>query len=435
MTTTTRGRVEPTPAPGSAAGRRRRGSAAFPLARPPRRGRRGLSLFGLPVSVLVAIEVVLLCVLLVGQKKLGLTIAAATVGVLIILLGLVRVRSVRLGTWLLLRIGYRLRQRETLVAAAEYTRSGRNGPDEPGTDQRGDTVDLAPELEAFFPGMTVWEGRTHDEQRMGILQWHGTCAATLRIGPSVGVLRQRTTAATIPLEAIMAALDGQDLGLDAVQVLTQTIVGEQDPALTPLVPSAATELFGGRPRVRNRSTFVTVRLDPATAAGAIAARGGGNLGIARVLSAALSRVRAAVELAGLEVTVLDADEINRSVAESFYHQATPYDPIIRWVESVRQLASSRMAHRSFVVSDVRRPVLSDLPIGNVFAYCVAVQARPLPDGWATRTVVRVTCRSPQSLSAATRELRAAARRSGVTLKPLDAVQHLGIRATVPVGGV
>lgn len=436
MTTTTLGRVDPAPAPGP--GPRRHGGAATTLRpRPPRRVRHGLTLFGLPVVVLVAVEVVLLCALLVGQRKLALTIVAVVVGAAVIVLGLVRVRSVRLGTWLALRAGYLLRQRETLVAAAEYTRGGAGNGTADTADgaEGGEKLDLAPELAAFFPGMSVWEGRTHDDERMGVLQWHGTCAATVRIGPQVGMVRSRNTTADIPLETIMAGLDEQNLGLDAVQILTQTIVGEQDQALSRLVPAAATELFGGRPRLRNRSAFVTVRLDPATAAEAIAARGGGELGIARVLSAALSRVRSAAESAGLAAIVLDADEANRAVAESFYHPATPYDPIIRWVESVRQVASSRIAHRSFVVSDIRRPVLSELPIGNVFAYSVAVQARPMPDGWATRTVVRVTCKSPQALGAATRELRGAARRSGITLRPLDAAQHLGIRATVPAGGI
>ena len=240
----------------------------------------------------------------------------------------------------------------------------------------------------------------------------------------------------MPVEAIMAALDGQDLGIDAVQVLTQTIVGEQDAALTPLLSAATAELGGGRARVRNRSAFVTVRLDPATAAAAITARGGGNTGIGRVLSAALSRIRAACGEHGLSAQVLDAVDAARAIADSFYHQATPYDPIIRWDESTKYLASTRMAHRSFVVTDVRRPALADLAVGNVFAYALATQARPLPTGgWSTRTVLRLTCRSVDALTGSARELRSTARRAGLTMQPLDAVQHLGVRATVPIGGV
>jgi type VII secretion protein EccE len=284
--------------------------------------------------------------------------------------------------------------------------------------------------------MTIWESRTHDGERMGIVQWYGTCSATLRISPPGGIVRSRNTTDNVPLEAILGSLDGQDLGLDSVQVLTQTIVGEQDAALTPLLAAAGEELGGGRPRVRNRSTFVTVRLDPSTASAAIAARGGGNTGIARVLSAASSRIRAAVGERGLEVDVLDAGDAARAIADSFYHQATPYDPIIKWTESVRHIASTRMAHRSFVLTDVRRPALAEVPIVNVFAYALGVQAHPVAGGgWSTRTVVRVTCRSTAGLNAAGRELRAAARRAGLVLQPLDAVQHLGLRATVPIGGI
>ena len=80
--------------------------------------------------------------------------------------------------------------------------------------------------------------------------------------------------------------------------------------------------------------------------------------------------------------------------------------------------------------------MADLPVGNVFAYALGIQARPLPTGgWSTRTVLRLTCRSTDTLTAAARDVRSTARRGGVTLQPLDAVQHLGVRATVPIGGV
>ncbi len=75
--------------------------------------------------------------------------------------------------------------------------------------------------------------------------------------------------------------------------------------------------------------------------------------------------------------MLDSVEAARAIADSLYHQATPYDPIIRWAESVRFIASTRMAHRSFVVTDVRRPAIAELPVGNVFAYALGTQARPL----------------------------------------------------------
>jgi type VII secretion protein EccE len=437
MTTTAQGRIGPSGAPsgsGPSGGRRRREAgepAAFGRIRPPRARRNGLNLLGIPVATLVAIELIAMCALLVAEKKLVVAVVAIAVGLVIVIAALLRWRNIRIGTWVLLRIGYLLRHRETLVAAAEYA-GGRRSPTEDGMDH----IDVAPELEAFFPGMTVWESHTHDGERMGVVQWHGTCAATLRIGPPGGIVRSRNTTDNVPLEAIMAALDGQDLGFDSVQVLTQTIVGEQDSAVTPLLAVASAELGGGRARVRNRSTFVTVRLDPSTASAAIAARSGGNTGIARVLSAALNRIRAAVGERGLDVEVLDSGDMARAIAESFYHQATSYDPIIQWHESVRHIASTRMAHRSYVLSEVRRPTLAEVPVGNVFAYALGTQAKPLPGGgWSTRTVLRLTCRSTDSLNAAGRELRAAARRSGVTLQPLDAVQHLGMRATVPIGGI
>jgi type VII secretion protein EccE len=451
MSTTAPGRVERSGSsgdensPGQTGGRRRRGSgepAAFGRVRPPSRHRVGLRLLGIPVTTLVAIELIALCALLVAEKKVLVAVIAVAIGVLIIVAALLRRRSIRIGTWAVLRIAYLFRQRETLVAAAAYAGDRRRdetvtpGELAPAARAELDDIEAPPELEAFYPGMTMWESRTHDGDRMGIVQWSGTCAATLRIGPPGGIVRTRNTTDNMPVAAIMAALDGQDLGLDAVQVLTQTIVGEQDPQLSPLLAAASAELSGSRARVRNRTAYVTVRLDPASAAAAIAARGGGNTGIGRVLSAALSRIRAACGEHGLDARVLDSVEAARAIADSFYHQATPYDPIIRWAESVRYVASTRMAHRSFVVTDVRRPALADLPIGNVFAYALGVQGRPLPSGgWSTRTVLRLTCRSTDAVTSAARELRSTARRAGVTMQPLDAVQHLGLRATVPIGGI
>lgn len=386
-------------------------------------------MLGIPVATLVAVELIAICALLVVEKKPLVTAIAIAIGVIIIAGALLRRRSIRIGTWVALRAGYLFRHRETLVAAAEYASRG--------GDEPVDRIDVPPELDAFFPGMTLWESRTHDGERLGIVQWFGTCAATLRIAPAGGIVRYRNLTDNVPIDAITAALHGQDLGLDSVQVLTQTIVGELDAALTPLLAAANAELGGpGHARVRNRSAFVTVRLDPATAAAAIAARGGGNIGIARVLSAALSRIRGAAGQADLQAEVLDANEAGRVIAESFYHQATPYDPIIKWTETLSSISSTRMAHRSFVLTDIRRASLSEVPVGNVFAYALAIQAKPLPTGgWSTRTVVRLTCRSAPSLTRAARELRSNARRAGVTLQPLDAVQYLGVRATVPIGGL
>lgn len=437
MSTAAPDRVEPggSPEPGapSGGGRRRRDSgepAAFGRVRPPHRRRVGLALLGIPVTTLVAIELIAICALLVAEKKLLVAIIAVAIATIIVIAALLRRRSIRIGTWMLLRVAYLFRQRETLVAAPAYGGGHRDDP--AGLAE----IEAPPELEAFFPGMSTWESRTHDGDRMGVVQWYGTCAATVRVGPPGGIVRTRSTSENMPIEAIMAALDGQDLGLDAVQVLTQTIVGEQDPALSPMIAAASAELSGGRARVRNRTAYVTVRLDPATAASAIAARGGGTTGIGRVLSAALSHVRAACNEHRLEAEVLDSVEAARAIADSLYHQATPYDPIIKWAESVRFIASTRMAHRSFVVTDVRRPALAELPIGNVFAYALGTQARPVPNGgWATRTVLRLTCRSTDALATAARELRSNARSAGVTMQPLDAVQHLGVRATVPIGGV
>lgn len=416
---------------GAASGGHRRRSAREPApfgrVRPPRRRRSGLTLLGLPVALVVAVELIALCVLLVLAKNTVVTIAAVVIGVLVVALFLLRVRGNRVGTWLLIRAKYVFRHRETLVAAAEY--GGGRGAEV-------DRIDVPPELHAFFPGMTLWEARTHDGDRMGVVQWYGTCAATARVSQVGGIVRYRNTSDDMPIQAIMSALEGHTVGLDSVQVLTQTIVGELDAQLTPLLGAANVELGSGPARVRNRSAFVTVRLDPSTAAEAITERGGGNLGIARVLSAALSRIEAAAGAGNLAVEVLDADEAGRVIAESFYHQATPYDPIIKWTESLTSVASTRMAHRSFVLTDVRRPVLSEIPAGNVFAYALSTQAKPLDDGgWSTRTIIRLTCRSAPSLTRAARELRSNARRAGVTLRPLDAAQYLGMRATVPIGGL
>jgi hypothetical protein len=260
MSTTAPGQVDASgsvgddsnPAP-SAGGRRRRDSnapATFGRVRPPQRHRVGLSLIGIPVTTLIAVELIALCALLVAEKKLLVGAIAVTIGVIIVVAALLRRRSIRIGTWAVLRIAYLFRQRETLVAAAAYAGGRRRDEATPDDDlpaARGefDDIEAPPELEAFFPGMTTWESRTHDGDRMGVVQWVGTCAATLRVGPPGGIVRARNTTENMPVAAIMGALEGQDLGLESVQVLTQTIVGEQDPQLSPMLASASAELGSG----------------------------------------------------------------------------------------------------------------------------------------------------------------------------------------------
>ena len=131
MSTTAPGQVDAPGSPGdeagaapSGGGRRRRDSnapAAFGRLRPPQRHRVGLSLFGLPVTTLIAIELIALCALLVAEKKLLVGVIAVAIGVIIVVVALLRRRSIRIGTWVLLRIAYLFRQRETLVAAAGYS--------------------------------------------------------------------------------------------------------------------------------------------------------------------------------------------------------------------------------------------------------------------------------------------------------------------------
>src|SRR6476659_4024808 len=135
MSTTAPGRVDAPDSPredhpgggngsSSGGGRRRRDSsepASFGRVRAPSRRRAGLSLLGIPVATLVAIELIAVCALLVAEKKLLVAIIAVFVGVVIIVTALLRRRSIRIGTWLLLRIAYLFRQRETLVAAAGYS--------------------------------------------------------------------------------------------------------------------------------------------------------------------------------------------------------------------------------------------------------------------------------------------------------------------------
>jgi type VII secretion protein EccE len=408
-----------------------RASRHQPSVPPPKRRRSGALLFGVPVTLVVAVEVVLACLIVVDKRKVEPAIVAIVIAGLVLLLVVLRRRGTHVGTWLALRLGFRFRQRDVLVAATEFG----GEPSGRGVDH----IDVPAEVHAFFPGVVVWETSTHEGERLGVVQWRGGCSATIELSQPGGILRPRKPL-LVPAETIIEAIDGRDLSLDAVQILTTTVLGEADAGTSATVTSATSELYANQSKVRNRNVYVTVRIDPATAAAAITARGGGREGIGRLLAAALSAIRAGVVMKGLQARPLDSADATRAIADSLYHQATSYDPIIQWTESAHDISSTRMAHGSYAVTDVggsgSGSGLVDIPAGNVFAYAVGTQVRPVGSGrYASTTVLRVSCKSRSALHDAGRELRRAARRTGVTLRPIDALQNLGLRATVPIGGV
>jgi type VII secretion protein EccE len=375
--------------------------------------------------VLVAVEIALLCGLIAYRRALLPSAIAGAVGILVLAAVLLLRHGVPLAGRVAHRFRYWCRPRRIVVEAPQYA------------DLHGgvDTIDVPPEVHAFFRGATVWETTTHDGDRLGVVDWNDRCSATVEVRQPGGILHGGA-ADTLPLARIVETLQERRLELDAVQIVSLTVLGQPAPGQAAAIGAAATELRSGRARARNRNCYVTVRVDPGAAAEAIVARGGGRTGVGRLLATALSTICAAIGETALETRPLDGAAGARVIADSLYHSVTAYDPFIEWRESTRELASSRMAHGSFAVVGLRRGSLSELPTGPVFAYSIGTQVRLCEDGpHRCTSVVRLSCRTPAELVEATRVLRQRARRAGIALRPLEACQHSGLHATVPMGGV
>ena len=395
-------------------------------ARPPARHHAGRRLLGIPLSVIVAAELVAAAVLLATDRSaVGavLVIAAAAVVALLVVLP---IGGMRLGTWLAVRLGYATRRRVFTVPPP-------SSPPATPPASAGEPVVLPGEVRALFPGIVATDHVTRGAGRLGLVQWHGTWTALIAVHSAQPDVLRVGTPPQLPVERIIAALTAAELPLAGVTVVSQAVVGDADRFEGGALAAISGELG---PLVRGRRTWLAVRIDPVAAGAALAARGGGAEGLSRLASAAVSRVISEVVAAGLRAESLDAADAGQAMAAALLQPPPADDRPVRWIESLGGVASAQVHHRCFAVTSwpgrPDRP-LTELAGATAYGLTIAYEVLGVGDRPRLRGVLRLSATSATQLERASTRLRRAARGLGVGLRPLRAQQAAALRLTIPGG--
>ncbi|TWP46392.1 type VII secretion protein EccE [Lentzea tibetensis] len=417
-----------------------------PPPRPVGRVRRravGASLGALPVSNLVVIEVGvaigLILLTIGGVKNVVMLSIAGAVLLIALILAFTRSRGRWLTQWIGLTARYNFRShgRTAKRAAPPDSAPGDDetsviGPDDP-------RVAL---LRLAIPDLVIAKGQDHERRPLG-LAWHdGVWTAVLLVDPTPPLISPVGAAPSLPLGALAPCLEDRGVVLDAISVIWHCYPGSA--ALPPTSPALNSylEVLGPLPAAARRTTWITVRLDPKRCATAIRERGGGVVGAHRALIGALSRVRNALESAGVTIRPLDSDELLRAAisASELTAVAGSTNPV-----SLREkwsgVTAGGVGHASYAItgwpSKGLRSNLNALTGVRALSSTLAMSISPSrEDGQVSlRGLVRVSARTPSELERADDQLEKLGDKLDITLTPLRGQQLAGLAATLPLGGM
>ncbi len=384
-----------------------------------RRGRGRV--FGLGVSQLVVCELAVVAALLAAARSVWLLSAAVPLAIAAIVLALGRWH----GRWLY----------EELVVRGDFRR--RAGlPPAPQTDDTRLAM-----LRELQPGMRVTEVADRSGARVGLVGDGRYWSALLVLEAAEADSDEAVEGFALPLEIVADALRTRDVRLAAIQILTHTV-----PAPTASLPPDApcTRSYRGLSTEAvpaRRSTWIVLRLDPQRCPAAVDARGGGAVGAQRALSGTVTRLATSLQLAGVDVRTLPAEEVigvlsitagatawgnaggGRRSVEAWDSWAV--DDTIQacfWVRRWPRLA--RVGEKGLLarLGEVR----------GVFNAVSVVLTGEGPRGVSLRAMVRVVGNSRQELEGIVAELHHAA--DEATLVRLDGEHLPAVLETLPLGG-
>ena len=286
----------------------------------------------------------------------------------------------------------------------------------------------------------VVAGSTDHEQKPIGLAWHGgTWTAAVLVDPLPAMVSPVGAHTDVPLSALAGCLQDRGVVLDGIQVVWHCYPGSS--TLPPDSPALAAyhEVLGPLPAVARRSTWVAVRLDPRRCPAAVRERGGGVPGAHRALLGAVSRVRGALDTAGLNSRVLDTDELLRAALScAELTGAAGRDQPVGLREHWRGVTTAGTGHSSYAISGWQGSPggLDALTSVRALSTTVALVLSPGTEDGSVglRGLVRLSARSPGELGSAEAVLRERASSSGVTLTPLHGQQAAALACTLPVGG-
>ncbi len=405
-----------------------------------RRRRAGASLGSLPVTNLVVLEVGVALSLVLLTIDSGLLYVAG--GILFVALVVAFARS--RGRWLteLIRLVVRYAFRSHSRVAEREGPTEMKPPSEDETTVIGADDPRVALLRLVVPDLVVAQGVDHERRPLG-LAWHdGAWTAVLLVDPAPGLITAVGSAPSLPLGALAPCLEDRGVVLDAISVIWHCYPGSAAlPATSPALNSYM-EVLGPLPAAARRTTWIAVRLDPRRCAEAIRERGGGVVGAHRALIGALSRVRNALESAGVSIRPLDSDELLRagiSAAELTAVAGSTKPVTLR--EKWSGVTAGSVGHASYAItgwpSKGMRNNLNALTGVRALSSTLSMTISPSgEDGQVgLRGVARVSARTPSELEKADERLKTLSDKLGITLTPLRGLQVSGLAATLPLGGV
>jgi type VII secretion protein EccE len=386
-------------------------------ARPVRRVPPRHSLWGVPLSTVVGVEILgaaaLLTTAAAGPTAYAALAASAVVGFALA----VPVRGGSLAMAVLRRVGFALR---TTVATT------------PSAARRLDegVPDVLPALHTLYPGLVVSGARDHRGRVFGVAQWAEAATAVLTVSGAAGSLVHPTGSTRLPLAALHERVATSGIPVDALTVLAVSSGTGDASASTGAVPSRGVCIG---PRV----VLVAVRVRPLDARSAVEARGGGTHGLHACLATLTSGLEATVRDAGLAADLLDVEPLTAalwSVLEPELSGA-PADSSATRVESWQDITGPAATHRT-VAAQTWTPTASLDAVwsGPGLGRVVAAELLPTPSGRpSARILVRVSEPTVRGAETAATALRRTASALGLGLRPVGGAQADGLRATSLLG--
>ncbi|UNO39656.1 type VII secretion protein EccE [Streptomyces sp. MST-110588] len=409
--------------------------AAGPVA--PRLRAQAGSIGGVRVQQLAIIELAAALVLvgLAIRNPIALSVAGV-VAVVLVVFGLGRRRRVPLPEWIATVRAMKSRTKRSASAA------GTNGVDPA----------FAPVVECD-PALRTYEYTDSEQRAVGFVGDGTFLTALVQIDARDEPLRPQRGRHPLPLDALHAALDIEDIHLESVQFVQYT-----QPAPAPHLPEQAIAARSYAPlQAQTRTpalqlTWIALKLDPELCAEAIEARGGGMGGAQRSLLRAADQLVSRLTARGLRARVLDEREVVAAIGTAVCVSPRAANGAMgrdgraarRTQETIRAVRCDDRWHSTYWIgrwpqlgqggtplSGIAQLLTSTPAMASTFALTASHGGGRAP---AISGYVRLSTRSENELDAAQGELE---RRSGsvkVGLVRLDREQLPGLLATLPLGG-
>jgi type VII secretion protein EccE len=388
---------------------------------------------GLGRVQLVALELAVIAVgaaVFANRPVAVLATGIAAVALLAVTLG----RSRRRWVYEAVAVRRRLRQRRHAAALALRQPTGA-GP-----------------LAALAPGLTV-RAVVDRGTAIGVAQDDLGWFAAAVVAPWTGLSGDRQ--AILPLGRLARLVADGSLPVSTLQVVTHQVSAPSAGLDGRTACASSYRELLGQPAVTDQQTWIAVRLGTRDGADAAAERGGGLAGVDRALAAGLARIGTALDAAGVDHQVLDADGLRHALMVSCGLQRlggaapVPTDqPVARSladqvpaIERWDMWQAAGVLHMCFAVRSWPAAIGRDAKAGGAnpapgllaelarvplaAAVDTSLALRPADGGLGVRALIRVVA-APAGLAACVQQLLAKANRLGGGLTRFDGEQAVAV---------